>query len=112
MSRYKESIQKDMWDLYVAGRNIGQISDEVGVPYGEVDRFLTAQLIERRVAAERKAEEKVPVIVIPPRKTIHKRTALNDYNYIKFVVGDSKIADTAAIENETVGTFNHKTYAG
>lgn len=53
----------------------------------------------------------VPKIIVQPKEIIGHKAAVSDYNYRKFIEGDDTMPEAApARENETVGTFNKKTY--
>ena len=109
-----EDIEERIWDLFARGKSINQISMLTGASHSSVDIYLTRRLKETRIGDELTTEKLVPSIVIPPRQVISKSEALNDYNYRVFIAGygseQVKELSVPTLENETVGSFNRKTY--
>lgn len=110
--------QEEIWGLFSEGKNIHQITDQVGAAYSSVDMYLTLRLKENNIgsASNKRSNDKVPRIIIPPRKPVSRQQALEDYNYRVFIDGHGVRGvinlSESAIENEIVATFNPKTYKG
>jgi hypothetical protein len=103
-----------VWEIYQTGKySINQISTELGLSYDSVDKCITKLLKLLKPGEKPSNLEDIPAILIQPKLIIGRKAAISDYNYQRFIAGNEQIPKSAqAEENETIGTFNIKTYKG